>query len=253
MDGERGSKGLRVIPVMDLKGGVVVHAKCGARNNYTAVKSTLSPSPDPMNIMYAFKSLGFTELYIADIDAIEGRAPNLGAIRAIVRRSSMKVMVDAGVRDVKLVETLLRAHVSNVILATESIPSPSFISDCVSLYGKKVMGSLDLRDETVIARSPEISSMSPLEAARMFEDAGVDSLIVVDLSRVGTSSGPPLRLLKKLVSSLSIPIIAGGGVRNVEDLRLLREVGVAGALVATALHTGEITPRDLQEFLTVPA
>jgi len=238
---------------MDLKGGVVVHAKCGVRSEYAPVKSVLHPSPDPMSILYAFKKFGFTELYIADIDAIEGRAPNLGAIRSIVRRSSMNVMVDAGIRDMRLVETLLRAHVSSVILATESIPSPSLVSDCVRLYGEKIVGSLDLRDETVLARSPEISSMSPLEAAKMFEDAGVRSLIIVDLSRVGTSSGPPIKLLRKLVGFLSIPVIAGGGVRDIEDLKLLREVGVAGALVATALHTGEITPQNLQEFLMVPA
>ncbi|MEM3663769.1 MAG: HisA/HisF-related TIM barrel protein [Candidatus Jordarchaeales archaeon] len=244
---------MHVIPVMDLKGGVVVHARCGVRSEYAPIKSVLHPSSDPMSIMYAFKKFGFTELYIADIDAIEGRAPNLGAIRSIVRRSSMKIMVDAGVKDTKSVETLLRAHVSSVILATESIPSPSFVSDCVRLHGEKIVGSLDLRDETVLARSSEVSLMSPLEAAKMFEDAGIRSLIVVDLSRVGTSSGPPIKLLKNLVSRLSIPIIAGGGVRNIEDLKLLREIGVAGALVATALHTGEITPKKLQEFLTVPA
>ncbi|MEM1658446.1 MAG: HisA/HisF-related TIM barrel protein [Candidatus Jordarchaeales archaeon] len=241
-----------MIPVMDLKGGVVVHAKCGARNLYAPIKSVLSPSPDPMSVMYAFKRLGFTELYIADIDAIEGRAPNFGAIRSIVRRSSMKVIVDVGVRDMKSVETMLNAHVSGVVLATESVPSPSFVSECVKRYGDKIIGGLDLRDVVVVARSPEISGLSPLDVAKMFEDAGVQSLIVVDLSRVGTGSGPPIKLLKELVSEISIPIIVGGGVRHVEDLKLLKEIGVAGALVATALHTGEITKNDLQKVTGLP-
>lgn len=243
---------MRVIPVMDLKGGVVVHAKCGTRNLYAPIKSVLSPSPDPMSVMYAFKRLGFTELYIADIDAIEGRVPNFGAIRSIVRRSSMKVIVDVGVKDVKAVETMLNAHVSHVVLATESVPSPSFVTECVKRYGDRVVGGLDLRDTVVVAKSPDIAAMSPLDAAKMFEDAGVQSLIVVDLSRVGTGSGPPIKLLKQLVSEVSIPVIAGGGVRHVEDLRLLKEIGVAGALVATALHTGEITKSDLQRITASP-
>ncbi len=240
---------MRVIPVMDLMNGIVVHAKGGVRREYEPVKSVLTSSPDPMNVMYAFKCLGFTELYIADLDAIEGRAPNLGAIRSLVRRSSMRITADAGVRSVESVESLVRAGVSGVVVATETIPTPAFLSECTRLYGERIVGSLDLRGVSVVSRSREVASMTPLEAAAMFEDSGVSSLLVVDLSRVGMRSGPPITLLEKLASHLSIPVIAGGGVRSVEDLKALRSIGVKGALVATALHTGTIKPKDLQEFL----
>jgi phosphoribosylformimino-5-aminoimidazole carboxamide ribotide isomerase len=232
---------MRIIPVLDVKDGLAVCAVRGDREHYAPLASALHPSPDPRGLARAFRDrLGLNELYLAELDAIMGRgAPDLGLIGDLASTGS-RVWVDAGVRDRDDVPRLLHAGASAVIVGLETIAGPEELARCVALAGPdRLVLSLDLRDGAPITRPG--AAWDTNDSVAMVDRAigsGLTRLIVLDLARVGTGSGPgTLPLLRSLRSRFAyIEIIAGGGVRAQSDLGPLIEAGVDGVLMGSALH-----------------
>jgi phosphoribosylformimino-5-aminoimidazole carboxamide ribotide isomerase len=242
---------LRIIPVIDILGGVVVHAKKGERGKYQPIKSVLSSSAEPVEVAKAFhREFGFNELYVADLDAILGKGVATDRLREICVGTPMQLMVDAGVNSLQGARKLIEAGVSKIIVATETLDNLTALSLIVVKMGSnRIISSLDLRDQRVVSESPTMRIQSPIEAAEILEGTGVSQLIVLELTRVGSELGADRSLAESIVKSVKIPVITGGGIRHVNDLNELRRIGVAGALVATSLHTGSITPDDLRLFV----
>lgn len=234
---------MRVIPVIDLKGGVAVHAVRGERERYRPVRSRLAPGSDPVALTRAVRDrFGLDEVYVADLDAIAGGpGDNADLVAALAREA--RVMVDAGVADVAEVARLLEVGVARVIVGTETLPGVGALRRLfAALPAAPLVVSLDLRAGAVLSPDPVLAgAASAEEALARLVDAGAREAIVLDLARVGSGEGPDVGLLGDLARRFDdVALLAGGGVRDVADLRALAAAGAAGALVATALHGGAI-------------
>jgi phosphoribosylformimino-5-aminoimidazole carboxamide ribotide isomerase len=238
---------MRVIPVIDLKGGVAVHAVRGDRERYRPLQSRIAKGSDPVNVMRAVRErLGLDELYVADLDAIAGGPGRPDFVAALAREA--RVMVDAGVAAAAAVARLLEMGVARVVIGTESLPgAEAFRQLRAELPDAPLVLSLDLRGRRVLSPDRALAGIGPAEALARLADAGAREAVVLDLARVGSGEGPDVALLRDLRSRFpDVELLAGGGVRHAGDLRALADAGTAGALVATALHGGAIGPDELR-------
>jgi len=244
---------LKVIPVIDILKGVAVHAVRGKRSEYQPLKSVLCKSADPLRVASAFKALGFSELYVADLDAIMGGHPNFSVLKQIADTAGLSLMVDAGIADLEKTEELLDSHVSKVIIGTETLPSMDFIGEAVAALGKeRVVISLDLKDEQVLSKF-ELGELSlPVAFLQAIQEVGAEQIILLDLDRVGSREGVNMPLLAEMLKTRTVKVFVGGGVRDTADLLKLKNVGVFGVLVATALHSGKISLAELKQAGLVP-
>jgi phosphoribosylformimino-5-aminoimidazole carboxamide ribotide isomerase len=236
---------VRVVGVIDLKAGRAVHAVRGERERYRPVRSRLATDDgDPLSIARALGSeLELDELYVADLDAITGDGDNGETIAALARQS--RVMVDAGVDEPERARRLLALGAHRVIAATETLPGPEALDRLLEAVPEVVL-SVDLRDGRVLSPDPQLAGLSALDGLTRLARTGLRQAIVLDLARVGSGTGPDVGLIAALHAAFGdLELLAGGGVRDVEDLRALRDAGAAGALVATALHAGVIGRREL--------
>lgn len=236
---------LRVVPVVDLRGGVAVHAVGGERSQYRPVRSILASSPDPLSLGASFRSMGLDELYIADLDMIERVGSNLGVVAEIKRRLGLRLLVDAGVNSPDEAEELIKLGVDEVVVGTETLNDPAELREVAMAVGGRVAASIDLVDGSLLTRSASLRSAGVLGAARALAGLGAAELIVIELRRVGSRAGPDVELAKRVAEAVDVPVLVGGGVRSLADLIALRRAGAAGALVATALHDGSIGAADL--------
>jgi phosphoribosylformimino-5-aminoimidazole carboxamide ribotide isomerase len=247
---------VRVIPVIDLKDGVVVRGVAGRRAEYRPIESSLVVGSEPRQIAGAFVRLGLRRAYVADLDAIgtpEHRAePNWDCYRAVME-AGLELWVDAGMRDERDVERLANyshgaKRIDGVIVGLETLRDAAMLRRCFEIAGpERFVFSLDLRRGELLAQSDAWRGFSPLECGLAARDAGVTRMIVLDVSAVGIGDGvPTLGLCRTLrARSQVLEIVSGGGVRGIDDLRALAEAGCDGALVASALHDGRIGDADI--------
>jgi len=239
---------LKLIPVIDILNGIVVHAVRGKRGEYQPLKSILTQSIEPLEVANAFKTLGFSELYIADLDAITKDRVNFQVLKHIADETELKLMVDAGVTDLKRAEKLLDIGVSKVVIGTETLQNKSFVGEAVRVFkSDQVIVSLDLRGDKVLVKLGFTGCADPMCLLSEFFGMGVSSVIVLDLARVGSGEGVNVDFLKKARKEQALDIYVGGGVRNIKDLVEIKDLGLSGVLVATALHSGRISVEELKQ------
>jgi phosphoribosylformimino-5-aminoimidazole carboxamide ribotide isomerase len=238
---------MRIIPVIDLLDGKVVHAVAGDREKYGPIKSVLTKSSDPLSVAKAFRDLGFEEIYTADLNAIRSKGRNLDSIGEMISRSRVKMMIDGGFKRACEAKPYVEKNVSKIILATETLESFEEIEKARNDYGLPVIGSIDMKGGLVITRSQKIR-LPLTDLINRFEGGGASEIIILDMDRIGTSQGPNFELLEKVLNITSVPVLAAGGIRDITDIYRLRELGIDGALLATALHKGRITKEDLDRL-----
>jgi phosphoribosylformimino-5-aminoimidazole carboxamide ribotide isomerase len=239
---------LKIIPVIDILDGLTVHAIRGERRKYKPVTSVLCMSNDPVEFALTFRRLGFSQLYIADLDAILKRKPNVAAVKRIAQ-AGMRLMVDAGVTDLARAKELLDNRVSEVIIGTETLSSTLVVEEAVRIFGSdKIMISLDMCRQRLLGKLNLAKSMDPIAVLRAFQDMNVKKAIVLDLARVGSKEGIDETLLDKILKNFNLEIYVGGGVRDSADLHRLSSLGVSGVLVATALHNGSIHVDEVKPY-----
>jgi HisA/HisF family protein len=232
---------MRIVPVLDLKGGIVVHARRGQRANYAPLHSSLVDGCQPLAVAKALCAVCRTSsLYVADLDGLAGEPVDVATLRDLA--TVAQLWVDAGATAPEREAVLTRTGVARNVVGTESL-GPLRERFCVAdLVPPRVL-SVDLRDGRLISPRPELMGRAPAAAAPLALELGVREVLVIDLARVGSGAGPPLDAVAQLTAALpGVEIYAGGGVRNEEDLRALESAGATGALVATVLHEGRLTP-----------
>jgi len=231
---------MRIVPVLDLKGGIVVHARRGARAQYAPLSSPLVPGCDPLPVARALCAACHTNrLYVADLDALGGERADEATLTGLA--SVAATWVDAGATTPERAAVLERAGAARNVVGTESLGPEAATPGAVPSQPPLVL-SVDLRDGGLISPDPGLDGREPAAAAALARALGVSELLVIDLARVGSGSGPPLDAVAELAAVLpGVAIYAGGGVRDDDDLHALEAAGAAGALVATALHEGRIT------------
>lgn len=230
-----------LVPVLDLKGGKVVHARSGRRERYFPIQSRLFRGSDPETAAAALVNLhSFPALYAADLDRIEGQGmegqgTNDEALRAIRRAApAIELWVDGGFGSTAEVRAFREAFAAIPVIGSESLKDD--YPAALEAAGPDGILSLDFRGGRFLGPDSVLSDPS-LWPRRV---------IVMELERVGSGSGPDLdRLAMVAAKAPAAQIFAAGGVRNIGDLRRLRAAGIAGALIATALHSGELSKSDL--------
>jgi phosphoribosylformimino-5-aminoimidazole carboxamide ribotide isomerase len=227
---------LQVIPVIDLMHGQAVRAQMGDRASYRPLESPLSPTSDPTDVVRGLLSVyPFPTLYVADLDAIEGHGDNVRTLLCIRKEfPALEMWVDSGAADASAIEALVGAGLGTPVIGSESQHDVKLIGQHQG--SARIALSLDFRGDA-FQGPPEILAEPALWPQRV---------IVMTLARVGSGAGPDL---ERLASILSIAdgreIYAAGGVRDAADLWALKQTGVTGALIATALHQRRVVAADL--------
>lgn len=220
-----------VIPVIDLKSGEVVHARQGRRDEYRPIETPLSATSAPRDVAAGLLRLHpFRALYVADLDAIEGRGDNQAALATLPPQ--LDVWLDAGLRDEAGAETWK----GTIVLGSESQADTRLLRALGS--DPRTVLSLDFRGDA-FQGAPEILADPALWPERV---------IVMTLARVGAGQGPDLVRLAETIARAGSGrrVYAAGGVRDAGDLRAAASYGAAGALVATALHAGAIKAPEIE-------
>lgn len=226
-----------VIPVIDLKDGMVVHAKGGKRADYQPLETPFGPAGDPLAIARALLEVtGSPVLYVADLDAIEGTGSNYDMARALADvLPTTTLWIDAGFSDADECAFWLPLD-ATLVIGSETLASQDAWRDIHGSLGQNAMLSLDFDGDAL--RGPELL-LSETER-------WPDRLIVMSLKRVGTGEGPDFTRLGDILGRADArAVYAAGGVRNADDLKRARDEGARGALLATALHSGAVTQKEI--------
>ena len=242
---------MKIIPVLDLMGGLVVHAVRGQRECYQPVRSILAASADPLEVARCLQAeTKCRTFYIADLNAIQGKGHNREAIGKISSQLDVELWVDAGVTDGGSANRLTEAGADVVIIGSETLSGLQqlrFI--CDSVPREKFIFSLDMAKGRVLSRATSLKGIAPSQALARLTSEGLDRFILLTLDAVGTGGGPDLPLLQG--AKRDYPhhsFIAGGGVKTPDHLQALSDTGADGVLVATSLHKGWIGGRDLMDL-----
>lgn len=227
---------MRIIPVIDLSQGQVVHAVAGHREQYHPVCSQLCPDSDPVNIVQAFLDIHtFTTIYIADLDAIATGKPDNACVQKLLRHfPHLDFWLDRGYLNKADIIHATQPRVSHVT-GSETGLSPALLAPLLDISPQPVL-SLDFKDggllgDQTLLQHPEIWPAN---------------IIIMNLDRVGTATGVDENLLAQIrLAATHRHIFIAGGIRNMSDVMKLQNKGIAGILIATALHTKQISSADL--------
>ena len=233
---------MRLIPVIDLQAGLVVRAIKGEREKYRPLQSILCDSPEPIAVARSFHNkLGLKEIYVADLDAIRGRGNNNTIISSMVEKEGMEILLDAGAGETQAVQSLIELGIKKVIIGAETLSSLKNLHILPSsIPADRLIFSLDMQAGQMLSRCSDLAEMRPIKALEMLKLAGWQAVILLDLARVGTGSGIDFTLAseaRRLFPELEL--IVGGGISQASELDELQNMGVSGALVVSALHTGK--------------
>jgi phosphoribosylformimino-5-aminoimidazole carboxamide ribotide isomerase len=240
---------------LDLAAGRAVHARGGQRERYAPVRevagSPIEPG-DALALACAYtERLGLTDLYVADLDAIRGVAPQ-DAVIAALAALDVRLWLDAGASSVESARRALELGATRVVVGLETLESfDALTSICAAVGGERVAFSLDVRDgEPVLAKAASAGHEPASAIAARAAASGAGSVIVIDLARVGSGEGLDLALIARVRDAVpSLTLLAGGGVRGLDDVRRVAVAGCDGVLVATALHDGQLGAAEIRRCL----
>ena len=247
---------MKIIPVMDMLNGLVVQGIGGRRNEYQPISnSVICFNAELYDVAKSYqKKLGLNWFYIADLDRIQ-ISKNLNVNRdKIINLANLKqyeIAIDAGCKTVDDVKEIADWNVNQIVMGTETLQSLDILVKAADQIGsEKIMLSIDIKSGNLLANNPEVKKLQPTDIANVADDLDLKGIIVIELQKVGSQSGPLNQTLLDIVArTKTIPIFAGGGVRNIDDLIELQNNSISGALVATAFHKGKIAKEDLEKIV----
>lgn len=237
-----------LFPAIDLKNGQCVRLEQGDMARATVFN--LNPAAQAQS----FAAQGFEYLHVVDLDgAFAGKPMNAQAVEAMLRVIKMPVQLGGGIRDLVTVEAWLSKGITRVIIGTAAVRDPAFVKEAAAKFPGRVAVGLDARDGKVAVEGwAETSTVTALEIAQRFEDAGVAAIIFTDIARDGLLKGLNLDATIALADSISIPVIASGGLASIEDIKAMlspRAKKLAGAIAGRALYDGRVDPAAALELI----
>lgn len=245
--------GLTLYPAIDLKGGACVRLRQGEMDDATHY------SDNPPAQAQLFADAGCTHLHVVDLDgAFAGHSANANAVEKIIANTALPVQLGGGLRDMRTIERWLQAGVSRVILGSAAVKDPDLVRQAARAWPGRVVAGIDARQGRVATEGwAEVSELTAIDLAKRMEDAGVARIIFTEISRDGMLEGLDLEQTAELARSVSIPVIASGGVGNLDHLKALRNIaqdvpGIEGVIVGRALYDGRISLPDALKVLEAP-
>ena len=229
-----------LIPAIDLKDGKCVRLKQGDMNQSTIF------SDDPVAMAGRWVEAGARRLHIVDLDgAIRGEPMNAEVIHDIAQAyPDLPIQVGGGIRNEHTVDVYLQAGVRYVIIGTQAIKEPHFVSDLCAEYPTHVIVGLDAKDGKVATEGwSKLSRHDVVDMAQHFESDGVEAIIYTDIARDGMMQGVNIDATVALAEAINIPVIASGGIHNIENLKALStkaEAGIVGVITGRAIYEGTL-------------
>ncbi len=229
-----------LIPAIDLKEGKCVRLRQGRMEDDTVF------SEDPVAVAGRWVEAGARRLHLVDLDgAFAGKPKNADVIKAIVAAyPEVPVQIGGGIRDEDTIQAYLEAGVEYVIIGTKAVSEPHFVRDAAIEFPGHIIVGLDAKDGRVaIDGWSKLSRHDVVDLAKKFEAQGVSAIIYTDISRDGMMQGVNVEATAALARSVKIPIIASGGITNIDDIRALGQVsheGIMGAITGRAIYEGTL-------------
>ncbi|HRH17221.1 MAG TPA: 1-(5-phosphoribosyl)-5-[(5-phosphoribosylamino)methylideneamino]imidazole-4-carboxamide isomerase [Aquabacterium sp.] len=230
-----------LIPAIDLKDGKCVRLKQGDMNDSTTF------GEDPAAMARRWLDAGARRLHLVDLNgAFAGKPVNEAAIKAILKEvgEEIPVQLGGGIRDLDTIERYLDGGLSYVIIGTAAVKNPGFLRDACTAFGGHIIVGLDAKDGKVATDGwSKLSGHEVVDLAKKFEDYGVEGVIYTDIGRDGMLSGVNIEATVKLAQALTVPVIASGGLSNIQNIEALCAVesdGVEGVICGRAIYTGDL-------------
>ena len=236
-----------IIPAVDIKDGKCVRLLQGRMDDETVY------SDEPHAMASKWARLGAQLIHVIDLDGAFKKTPrNTASILKILQAVKVPIQLGGGIRTEKTVGMYLEMGIERVIIGTVAINKPDFVKKVCKTYPGQIVVAIDARDGKVaIDGWTQTTRVEALELAKEFEDCGVAAINFTDIHRDGMQTGPNLEATRRLAESISIPVVASGGVSSIEDIKNLlplERAGVAGVIVGKALYSGTL---DLKEALNL--
>ncbi len=237
-----------LFPAIDLKNGQCVRLEQGDMARATVFNL------DPAAQAKTFETQGFEYLHVVDLDgAFAGKPVNAQAVEAMLKVVKFPVQLGGGIRDLATVEAWLSKGIRRVIIGTAAVRDPALVKEAAKKFPGRVAVGLDARDGKVAVEGwAETSTVTALDIAQRFEDAGVAAIIFTDIARDGLLKGLNLDATIALADAISIPVIASGGLASIDDVKALltpRAKKLEGAISGRALYDGRIDPAEALELI----
>ena len=237
-----------IIPAIDLKDGACVRLRQGLMDDATVF------SDDPVAMAAKWVEAGCRRLHLVDLNgAFEGKPVNGDAVTAIARRyPDLPIQIGGGIRSAETIEHYLKAGVSQVIIGTKAVKEPDFVTEMCRAFPGHIIVGLDAHDGRVATDGwAEVSEVMAVDLAKRFADDGVSSIVYTDIARDGMMNGVNVEATAALARDGGIPVIASGGVTNLDDLRALvaaGEPGILGAITGRAIYEGSLDVAEGQRL-----
>ncbi len=236
-----------VIPAVDIRQGQCVRLSQGRADAQTVY------SDAPAAMATKWEQMGAARIHVVDLDgAFEKKPKNLDAIKDILSTVKVPVQVGGGIRDLATMETYLSLGVSQIIIGTEAIRNPDMVKEACRLFPGKIIVGIDAKEGKVAVEGwTETTSVTAIDLARTFEDAGVAAINFTDIHRDGMQTGPNIEQTQAFAEATSIPVVASGGVSTIQDIHAVLDIvssGVVGVITGRALYVGTL---DLAEAVAV--
>ena len=235
-----------IIPAIDLKDGKCVRLKQGRMEDDTVF------SDDPVGMATHWVEQGARRLHLVDLNgAFAGTPVNGDIVTAIARKHPhLPIQIGGGIRSLEIIEAYVRAGVSWVIIGTKAVKEPQFIVDACKAFPGKVIVGIDAKDGWVATDGwAEVSTVQAVDLAIQFREAGVSAIVYTDIARDGMMQGVNVEATAKLARDSKLPVIASGGVTNIDDIKRLKTVMhdcVIGAITGRAIYEGTLKLAEAQ-------
>jgi phosphoribosylformimino-5-aminoimidazole carboxamide ribotide isomerase len=238
-----------IIPAIDLKDGQCVRLKQGDMNDATIF------SEDPGAMARQWLDQGARRLHVVDLNgAAAGRPKNQAAIRAIVKAvgNELPVQLGGGIRDLDTIEAYIDSGIAHIIIGTAAVKTPGFLQEACTAFPGHIIVALDAKDGKVAVDGwSKMTGHDVIDLAKKFEGYGVESVIYTDIGRDGMLTGVNIEATVALARQLNVPVIASGGITDLEDVKKLCAVeaeGITGAITGRAVYQGTLNFSEAQKL-----
>ena len=237
-----------IIPAIDLKDGKCVRLRQGRMDDSTVF------GDDPVDMATRWVDAGARRLHLVDLNgAFDGEPVNGAVVQAIAKKyPDLPIQIGGGIRSAETIEAYLKAGVQWVIIGTKAVKEPEFVTEMCKKFPGHIIVGLDAKDGRVATDGwAEVSEVMAADLAKRFANDGVDAIVYTDISRDGMMQGVNIDATVAMAKASGLPVIASGGVTNMDDIQRLATVadkGILGAITGRAIYEGTLDVAEAQAF-----
>ena len=238
-----------LIPAIDLKDGECVRLKQGRMDETTVF------SKQPLDMAQRWVNEGAKRLHLVDLNgAFDGQPVNGAVVREIAKAfPDLPIQIGGGIRDAATVQAYLDAGVEYCIIGTKAVEDPEFVVALCQQFAGHIIVGIDAKNGMVATDGwDKVSTVSAIDLAKQFEQAGVSSIVYTDIARDGMMTGPNLEATAELAEAISIPVVISGGMSNMDDVRnacSIEDKGVMGTILGRSIYEGTIDLQEAQAYI----